>query len=162
MTSPTDPTIACFREEFDRFHGLLEQHIDRCPEDLWEARAGGYPYWQQLLHAFACVELYALPEGEPSRQTRYPRAVVMLSDVPESAMTRDEMRALAADMKTLAHAFMDGQSAATLTARHEPLCRFFGREITQQFALLGLVRHACYHLGCCDAILRERGLPGVY
>lgn len=49
-----------------------------------------------------------------------------------------------------------------LTQRHDRLSAALGKERTMQHALIGLVRHASYHLGCCDAALREHGLAGVY
>lgn len=158
----SDPVIDCFREDFERFFSLLKQQVEVCPDDLWATKAGGSIFWQQLLHAFACIELYALPEGEPSRQTLYPRDVVMLSATPDRTMTKAEMYSLAADVKLLADAFIAGQTAATLTARHSGLSKALGRELTNQHALLGLVRHACYHLGSCDAVLRDHGIAGVY
>ena len=157
-----DPVISCFKDEFDRFFGLLEKQIDVCPDDLWTQKTGGYIFWQQLLHVIACVELYALPEGESSKQTAYERGVIMLSALPKRHMTKTEMRELAAAMKTLAHTFIDGQSTATLTSKHARISKALGKELTNQHALMGLVRHACYHLGCCDAALRQHGVPGVY
>lgn len=157
-----DPTIACFREEFDRFFSLIEKQIDVCPDSLWKQNAGGYPFWQQMLHVIACVELYALQEGEASRQTRYDESVVMLSRLPQKEMSKEDMRSLACDMKELAHAFIASQTTASLTARHSRMSRLLGTDRTNQHALIGLVRHACYHLGCCDALLREHGFSGVY
>lgn len=157
-----DPVISCFKEEFSRFFALLEKQIEVCPDDLWRKKTAGYIFWQQLLHAIACVELYALPEGESSKQTAYERGVVMLSAIPKRHMTKKEMRGMADNMKQLAHAFIDKQTTATLTDKHARISKALGKELTNQHALIGLIRHACYHLGCCDAALRDHGLTGVY
>ena len=157
-----DPIIACFKDEFDRFFGMLEKQIDVCPAELWNKKTGGYVFWQQLFHTIACVEMCALPEGEPSRQTRYEREVIMFSSTPEQGMTQEEMRDLAATMKTLAHAYIEGQTVATLTERNARMSKTLGKELTNQHALIGLIRHVCYHLGCCDAALRDHGVAGVY
>ncbi len=157
-----DAVIECFKSDFDRFWGLLEQQIALCPEDVWVKKIGRWFYWQEVLHILACVEINALPEGQPSLQTLFPNEVAMFSQAPDRTMTKAEAVKMAADMKNLVHNFIAAQSAATLTQKHPVSSKILGRELTNQHALIGLIRHVCYHLGCCDAILREHGLQGVY
>ena len=156
-----DPVIACFKSEFDRFFDMLGKQISICPDDLWNKKVGGYVFWQHLLHVIAIVELYALPEGQPSAQTLYERDVVMLSSTAQRVMSKEEMQSLAASMKKLAHTFIDAQSVSTLTDKNVRMSNAMGKELTNQHALIGLIRHACYHLGCCDAALRDNGIAGV-
>ncbi len=52
--------------------------------------------------------------------------------------------------------------AAGLSAPHERMSAAFGKPRTVSHALLGRVRHANHHLGCIDALSRNRGLAGVY
>lgn len=158
-----DPVIECFSEDFERFFGMLESQIEACPDELWEERAGGFLYWQQLLHAFACVELYALPEdGDALRLTGEPSGVVLLTALPEGSMSKARMRALAAKMRELARAFIAGQRKETLGLPHPALTRLLGKPKTNQHALMALIRHACYHIGCLDAFLRDHTGKGVY
>ncbi len=157
-----DPVIESFRAEFNRFHDLLLKQVEIFPDGLWNKKAGGYVVWQQFFHTFACVEFFALPEGASSKQTLYPADVVMFKQTPEKGPSKDEVRQLAASMKDMVNAFLDGQSTATLADKHEVLSRYRNQHATNQNAIVSLIRHACYHLGCCDAILREHGLPGVH
>ena len=158
----SDPVIACFKEEFERFHNLLLKQIEVCPDSLWTEKTGGYVYWQQLFHAFASIEIYALPDGQASLQIQYPPEVVMLSQEPERHLDKQQLKEFAAKMKILADAFIDSMSADKLPLEHTVMSKRLKAPKTNQNALIGLIRHACYHLGCCDAILRQHGIPGVY
>lgn len=60
-----DQIIKCFAEEFDRFFSMLEKQIDICPDDLWSRQAGGYIFWQLLLHTLARTLIYARPNEAP-------------------------------------------------------------------------------------------------
>ena len=158
-----DAVIETFRQEFDRFHDLLLQQIDACPsEEVWLSKTGVIAYWQHLMHAFAIVELYALPPGSPPRQTAYSQDEVRFGKEPHRALSRDETKALGASMKQLAREYLDSQSVTTLAEKNEGMSLSMGRDCTNIQALIGLIRHYNYHLGCLDSILRLHGIPGVY
>lgn len=159
----TDPIIAGFREEFDRFHGLLTQQIDACPsEAAWVEKTGTTAYWTHLMHALGVAEYYALPLGGTPKQTVYSRDEVRLRAEPHRVMSRDEMRALAADIRQIAHEFFDALTVADLPKKNEGMSKALGRECTYLQAAIGLTRHYGYHIGCLDSVLRAKGLPGVY
>ncbi len=157
-----DPVIECFRNEFDRFFDLMKKQVAICPDELWNTKEGGYVFWQQIFHTAACVEIYALPEGNPSQQTMYSREVVMLSSEAPNPMSKEELLAFLDKMQHLAHSFMEEMTQSKLTERNEKLSKILGKNMTNQNALIALIRHTCYHLGCCDTVLRVNGLPGVY
>ena len=172
-----DHAIACFQEDFERFHDLCVAQIDACPDELWLQKCGGYPLWQQFLHSFACIELLyvppmpnepLVPEQEFAAKTGLAfgcgcdRETLLLMREATVTLSKAEMRAYAGKMKALALAFLGSLDASRLGEPHEQLSAALGKPRTVQHALLGMVRHACYHLGCVDAVLRDRGLPGVY
>lgn len=157
-----DPIVQGFKDEFKRFIGLQKKQIADCPEDVWQKKAGGYYFWQQQLHSLGCISLFVLPEGEPEPVLPFPRAVVMLSEEPQGLMTKGDMLALADRMAALANTVMSAMPDADLPKKNERMSKSLGRDCTNQSALMALVRHCCYHLGCCDSVLRDHGLPGVY
>ena len=159
-----DPIIACFQEEFERFFDLSLTQIEVCPESLWQGVSGGFPFWQHHVHTFSCVEhMYVPPRSEDFAPLAFhPRQVVMLSKDPGPAVSKRDVLAYAAMTKALALEFMSGLDAGRLALRHDRMSAILGKERTVQHALIGMVRHANYHLGCCDAVLREHGLAGVY
>lgn len=157
-----DQIIDCFKEEFNRFFTLLEQQMDLCPDDLWNQKAGGFIFWQQHLHTLSCTFLYSMPDGGFFESLPYKPGVLMLSEEPDFTLTKDEMRGWAQKAKSAAHEFIDRQTVSSLTGRHQLMSSLLKRELTNQSALIALIRHLCYHLGCCDTALRDRGLGGVY
>ena len=157
-----DLIIQCFKDEFDRFHGLLEKQIELCPPELWAKKAGGYFFWQQIYHTISCIELFALPEDDCERPSKFCPEVAMFITEPEKAISKEEMLELAAEMKILAHTFINSLSVNSLTLPHQNMSTVLGKKLSIQNALIASIRHASYHLGCCDAILREHGIKGVY
>ena len=77
-------------------------------------------------------------------------------------MSKEAMRSFAREMKDAAGTFIAGQSRYTLADPHPALSRHMGAARTNQHALMAMIRHMCYHIGCCDAFLRDRTGRGVY
>lgn len=158
-----DPVIETFKQEFDRFHDVLLRQIDACPSDeAWLEKTGKFAYWWHFMHVLAVVEFYALPLGAPRRQTFFSPEVVMFKAEPERAMTRDEVRSLAAAMREVAYAYFATQTEKTLMAKNEGASAALKKDFTNLSALIGLIRHYNYHVGCIDSLLRARGIPGIY
>ncbi|SHN62694.1 hypothetical protein [Desulfovibrio litoralis] len=157
-----DPVISCFKDDFKRFFNLLETQIIIIPDSLWNKTLGGYPLWQQFFHTLACIELYALPDNQPSEQTFHTKEIVMLSGITNDIINKEDMLIFAQKMKKQALNFIEDMSLEKLTKKHNRTSTALKKECTNQYALIGLIRHICYHLGCCDALLRENGIKGVY
>ena len=156
-----EAVIANFKKDFDMFWGLLGQQIARCPEGVWAKKAGGFPVWQQMLHAVAVTELITLPAGAPSRQTMYEKGVIQFVVTPEAPMRKEDLVALAEVIKLQAHAFMDGQTLESLGHTHEKFSGVFGTPLSNQSAITMLIAHLAYHVGACDAVFRDNAIPGV-
>ena len=140
---------------------MLSLQAEACPETLWLDKKSGFPFWQELLHTVGIVELISLEPGAESAQS-YPPQVLMLSCEPEKPMSKEEFMAYAAEVYINAHSFIEGLSVAKLTEKHEKMSALLGRDVVNQYALMSMIRHTCYHLGACDAVLRGAGLKGVY
>ena len=156
------PLVQGFKTEFDRFFGYQKKQIADCPEEIWKKKSGGFYFWQQHLHCLYCMALFAAGENEPEPQIPFSRGVAMLTEEPQGSMSKAEMLAFADKMEAVAYAFMNSLSDADLAGRNERMSKTFKRDCINQSVLIALVRHCCYHLGCCDSVLREHGLPGVY
>ncbi len=159
-----DKIIQCFKDDFDRFWGLMEKQIEVCPDALWNKKGGGYVFWQQVLHSIACAELFALTgvDDKTVLLDKYDREIIFLLKEPDFEVSKATMLEHARLAKAVADKFVTGLSAANLTDTQPRLSKTFGREQTMQNAVMALIRHCNYHLGCCDAVLRENGVKGVY
>ncbi|MCL1889651.1 MAG: DinB family protein [Desulfovibrionaceae bacterium] len=159
-----EPIIRCFSEEFERFWAMMEKQVEICPEGLWGVKAGGYVYWQQIWHAMVIAELNAIenPEAKALSLDKYSRGVALLSDTLDRVPSKAEILEEAGRIKKLAMAYYESLSLASLSKEHPAMSKRLGKPHTRLHAALSTIRHLNYHIGACDAVLRERGLTGVY
>ena len=158
----SEATITPFVQEFDRFHGFIDQIIDICPDNLWTDNTGNMLFWVHILHVVGSIERYCAPLDAAPKQTEFPREITMFKAAPARTMSKDEMRILSKDMKQIAHDYFATLKADMLPQKNETMSRSLGRDCTHAHTLIALIRHPNYHLGCLDTILRANGLPGVY
>ncbi len=86
----------------------------------------------------------------------------MLSETSQQYPTKEEILELATEMRAKGSSFINNQNIDSLARRHDGLSSLLGKDVLNQNAVIALIRHLCYHLGCCDTALREHGFPGVY
>ena len=152
------------REIIDRLHihfnlsyKMLETHIGNCPDELWDVKAGGFVFWQQLLHAVTGLKFWTRPEKgdfiEPfSERNVYPE----LEKAPEGHVSKSEMRALFDETMRQVDGFFGDKDDEWLFADNAIYGKLKNFDIVEM-----QIRHIQYHVGHCNAILRERDLPAV-
>jgi hypothetical protein len=141
---------------------LLQQFITVCPDDVWTKKFGGWPVWQQVYHTLAAMEFFvAAPEYEPVKGLVAPE-VTMLKVVGEHSVDKAQMKAFAKDVKAVADAYMDTLTDADLAQKAEGASLRMGNEMSHAAVVALMIGHVLYHLGSCDAALREQGLKGVF
>jgi hypothetical protein len=145
-----------------RGFGFVNQFFDVCPEAVWAKKFGGWPVWQQMYHCVVTIDLF-LPEPNPA-----PSAPLFASGVAELKIIATDtpkisvIKEFAAKALAGASAYAASLDDAALTLINEGIRTRFGREFTHAGTLALIASHTMYHLGSCDAALREQGLPGVY
>jgi hypothetical protein len=151
---------------FEHAYGLMAQCIEVCPEDVWAKKFGGWPVWQQVYHAL-CYQFLTLQDGETPEQELYPPEVGYFQSTPDAAPAKKDLLEYAARMKAKADAYIHALRDADLPGINQGLTarvKAFGmsHEFSHSQTLAMLSGHSLYHLGACDAALRERGLKGVF
>lgn len=136
---------------------MLEKLIEQCPEDIWSIKAGGFVFWQQILHALAGANFWMRQPGsvfsEPFADRRvYPE----LDNDPEGKITRYEMAGYKDLVKGLCTSFFEGKDDAWLVSSSGIFDKISNLDI-----VFMQIRHIQYHVGHCNSILRERGLKAV-
>jgi len=147
---------------YERGMGFLFKLIDECPDALWGERKGGFFVWQQLYHAFYCVDYFLLPPDGEMPEKPYGRAVAMFSEEADTPLSKDELRAFGKDMKAKADTWIASLDDAALGQRHEGMSARKKAEMSNAVVFASLCGHTMYHVGCLDSVLRESGLKGVY
>ena len=159
--------IGGLRFSFEHAYGLMTQFIEVCPEDIWTKKFGGWPVWQQVYHALGTLQFFTLQDGETPEQGLYPQEVNSLKSIPDTCPAKKGVLEYATRMKAKADVYINNLRDADLPSVNLGLTarmKAFGmsHEFSHSQTLALLSGHLLYHLGSCDAALRERGLKGVF
>jgi hypothetical protein len=159
--------IAGQRASFEHAFGMMLQFIEVCPDDVWTKKFGGWPVWQQVYHALGTCQFFALKEGETPEQGLYPPEVHRFQSTPDAAPAKKDIQEYAARMKARADSYFTAMQDADLPGVNQSLTsrlRAFGvqHDFTHSQTMAMLSGHLLYHLGSCDAALRDIGLKGVF
>jgi len=133
---------------------MLMNEIDACPDSLWTQKAGGFPFFQQVLHALTGLSYWTRPEGLDFEEPFPERKLYTeLDGIPEDLASKEELRAYGAAIARQVESLFEGRPDEWLLSPSHANPR-----ITCFDVILGQIRHLQYHAGHCDAVLRERGI----
>jgi len=158
----SNQTVQALSASFGISFALLKQFIKVCPADLWQEKFGGWPVWQQVYHAIGAIDFFTLGANLPSSESPLANAVGGLEVQGEKGLNQVEMETFASKMEEKGKAFFNLLSDDQLAQKNIPLSEAMGNETTNATALAMMAAHTLYHLGSCDAALRQRGLKGVF
>ena len=148
--------VTCKTHFFLSF-SMLEKLIEQCPEDIWDIKAGGFVFWQQILHTLTGANFWMRQPGSDFKEPFAERAVYPeLDQEPAGRVSREEMILYKDTVKSLCEKLFEGRDDAWLT---EP-SGIYDR-ISNLDVILGQIRHIQYHVGHCNSILRDRGRKAV-
>ena len=86
----------------------------------------------------------------------------MLKEQGKDVVSKEAMQAYGKSVKAAVDARLAALSDADLTKVQERVSKKIGRDLTCRPPLPCAASHTTYHLGSCDAALRDHGLPGVF
>lgn len=157
--------IETLQAAFERIHGMLVKFTEVCPDEVWEEKFGGFPVWQQAFHAFGCYDFFVRSlEGTPTALAFGEKEdpVLMFQESPKP-LTQAELRDAAKKAKILVDSYIASlKSDEELANKHLGLSARLDAPFSHLAVLDTLVGHGYYHLGSCDAALRQHGLEGVF
>ena len=140
----------------------MQQFMEVCPDDIWNAKFGGWPVWQQVYHALNAVDFFiSEPGNEPIKPLTTPE-VGSLKTQGETPISKAAMKEFATLVKTAADGYMNALTDADMLRKAEGATSRMGRETLHATVMALMIGHILYHLGSCDAALREHGLKGVF
>jgi uncharacterized damage-inducible protein DinB len=140
---------------------LLSKFIQVCPQDIWETRFGRWPVAQQLYHALTAIDFFIRPPQSQAIKNYFPEAG-NLGSVAERIPDQAQAGEFLALVKAEAERYIDSLSDDDLPKEAQGASSRMGRQVTYANVLVLLSAHSLYHLGACDAALRQHGLDGVF
>ena len=155
--------VAELEGPYQRAFALLAQFIDVCPENVWAETNGGWPVWQQVAHAVAVLNFFVLEKDDDAFVPAPAElGVLMLREQGQQLVSKEAMKAYGAAVKAAVDARVARLADADLTSIQERVSKKIGRELSYGAVMVMLASHTMYHLGSCDAALRDHGLPSVF
>jgi hypothetical protein len=140
---------------------LLTKLVDLCPDNLLNAKTGGWPLWQHVIHAISTVDFF-LPFGEPlSLPEPLTPAVAHLSEVGSAPPSRAAILDFIQKGKQKAAAYAASLTDSDLAQPNDKL-RAFNLNWSIARSLVSIASHCQYHLGHGDALLRDKGHAGAF
>jgi hypothetical protein len=149
------------KAHFDMGWNLLTQIVDVCPEAVWTKKGGGYVFWQQLYHCFSAVNYFLLPKDGTAEPGPWGADVSGFKAEPTVTPGKEDLKAYAAKMKAVVDTWVAALDDAALSQNHEGFSARRGAPMSNATTLAIMSGHSMYHVGSCDAILRDNGEKGV-
>jgi hypothetical protein len=165
MTSPWHPTIA---RQLAAAIQTLRLAIDACPDDLWDDRADGAPFWHLAYHALFYTDLYLSDDHPSFRPMPFHREKVDflpgdfkehggIVTTPDSAYAKTQLL----DYADHCLRKCDETFAKLTDERALERCGFWWYPLNVGELLLVNLRHAQHHAGQLALILRRRADIGI-
>lgn len=139
------------KKNFTLSFSMFEEVISISPEELWKEKQGGFVYWQQLLHVLTGINYWMRQNNDSFTEPFADRKLYPeLEQDPESNLSKEELLEYLEEVKLEVQSFFEGKDDHWLHLK-SPVCdQFRNLEI-----VYGQIRHIQYHIGHCEAILRQ-------
>lgn len=141
--------------------GLSEKFLAICPDDVWQKKYGGWPVSQQFYHAVQVANFFAASLGGDAITDPCPEAGD-LSKKEGPQVNKAQAGEFLANVKTMVSKMTASLQDADLLKKNEKASQLLGRPTSNAAVLELMATHTLYHLGSCDAALREQGLEGAF
>ena len=132
---------------------LVEDDIKNCPDSLWDKKCGGDPYWQQFYHALSGT--YFMLNFPDDPQPKFPLSCggELNGTVVSEPHGKEILLKFLKDTRVhLAGYFKRLDDSMLFTEKD-----FYGNNLPLLAILVIVSSHIMYHVGVCDAALRESG-----
>jgi hypothetical protein len=150
--------LSSFKPPIDSAIDLTEKFIEVCPDELWTEKSGGWPVWLHLAHALWASDFFVPGESSPLLEGLTLDQIRLVEPVGQPAPKKAVLTQLQT-VRTRISSFLQKLDDADLPKANEKIANFgwtLGRTLTV------LASHPLYHLGYCDAVLRDHGLSSVF
>ncbi|MDL2229061.1 hypothetical protein LJC14_02310 [Treponema sp. OttesenSCG-928-L16] len=154
------------KERFDLYFKQVEEIIELCPEDLWNKKASGYTFSHQLVHALGNIYLW-LRDEKISFFDGIADGINGLSINNELDMESEDLNNGAYSKKDVLEIYRGTKDQCAKWFKDKddtwlllPIKMDIGSDnVFTNFAVtIQMSEHIMYHIGHCEAILREHNI----
>lgn len=153
--------VAGYRAIWEFSFSHVEKFVDICPDDIWARKFGGWPVGEQYFHALTATGMLIAsithkPVANPAPQFG------ALEKGSDACPDKDVAKAFLMNVMEAGRAMFDALTDADLLKKNEGVSEKFGRSVSNAEVIGLMGGHALYHLGSCDAAMREEGVAGSW
>lgn len=141
--------------------GLYKKYLEICPQDVWREKFGGWPVAQQIYHALAATVMFMASITGKMPENPAP-TLGDLNNRAETPAPREQAARLLANIETALEEMFADLSDEDLLKKNDQASQMLGRDTSNAAVIELMTCHLQYHLGSCDAALRQRGLEGAF
>lgn len=141
--------------------GLFDKFWTICPEDIWRKRDGGWPVGQQYYHILLASSMFLAGMGESGIENPDPKGG-QLGEDRDYCPSKDEAKKFFDNVSLGINKLLDSLDDEKLLQNNPRFSQMLGKEVNNAECLNLMVAHMLYHLGSCDAALRNEGLEGAF
>lgn len=153
--------VKCYQEGLFFAFVHYEKFLELCGEDAWKEKAGGWTLAQQYYHGLVATNSLMGSITGKSAPNPNPEAGQIL-DKPDILPTKEQAAAFLANIRVAAKSMFDTMTDEDLLKKNQDISTKFGRDVQNALVLELIPSHLLYHLGSCDAALRNKNLPGAW
>ena len=148
--------ISTFLGSFDMNFNLIKINIDNATDEVWEDKCGGDFYWEQIYHSLLSI-LHMLPIDEKTYNLPIKNAGMMDGSKTDDDHSKEVMLKMLDTCKSHVHEYMKYIEEKDLFEEIETM----GMRMTRSAFIILAISHQMYHIGVCDASLREHDLKSA-
>jgi hypothetical protein len=143
--------------QFNLAFSMISEFLEKCPDEIWNKKLGGHIFWQQLLHTYTGTNFWFRIKKEKFIEPFQGKEVYPeFEDDPKDFISKGEMENFVSLVTQEAIVFFKDKSNSWLS---EPNVIY--NKITNLDVINMQIRHIMYHVGYCNCILHEEGVPAV-
>ena len=132
-----------------------------CPERIWQKKAGGWPVGQQFYHILFATSMFLAGMGESGIENPDPKGG-QLGEARDYCPSKDTAKRFFNNISLGIDKLLNRLDDAELLKNNPGFSQRLGKEVNNAECLNLMVAHMLYHLGSCDAALRDEGLEGAF
>lgn len=157
-----NPFTQDYKSVLDFNFMLYDKFLKICPENIWHMTFGGWPVSRQFYHS---LEALSMLTASIVKDTQIANPAPHMGDLGrqfEEQPSKEQAQEFLNSLKQALDALVGSLNDETLLIKNELLSQRTGRPMTVATTLEMMACHMQYHLGACDAALRQNGLEGTY
>ena len=157
MNTESEIFLDAIKEQYGAAIAMLKKNLKSCPEEVWDDRTSGPPFWHVAYHVMWFLDWYLsdLKEARESFKSKFGEKVLReLNKVPEITLTPTQLLEYLSDIKEKTKSRFENLTSDELL--QSSLFEWHGNSVLS--SLLYNLRHLMLHIGALNLRLHNKGV----